>query len=204
MPVKSSGGHRERQADATKSQIARAARALFAEHGYAATTIAAISVAADIPVQTVYSSLGSKAKILERITQSWMDEAQTVSLAHASIKETDVRQQLRLLAELNRRQLEVGFDVITIYQEAARADPQMADTLRHVLAAREREIRRLLKTTARHHRSGLTLDRALDITLALTLAEVYRTLVIERGWSARRYEGWLGESLVAQLLKESG
>ncbi len=202
MSVKSTGGHRERQADATKSQIARAARALFAEHGYAGTTIAAISAAADIPVQTVYSSLGSKAKILERITQSWMEEAQTVSLAQASLQETDARQQLRLLAELNRRQLEVGSDVVAIYQEAARADPRMASTLQHVLAAREREIRKLLRTTAPHHRSGLTLDGALDITLALTLVEVYRTLVIERGWSARRYEGWLGDSLIAQLLHE--
>ena len=200
MSVKSTGGHRERQAEATKSQIASAARALFAEHGYAATTIAAISAAADIPVQTVYSSLGSKAKILERITQSWMEEAQTVSLAQASLQETDPRQQLLLLAELNRRQLEVGSDVVAIYQEAARADPGMARTLQRVLAAREREIRKLLRTTARHHRPGLTLDRALDITLALTLVEVYRTLVIGRGWSARRYEAWLGDSLIAQLL----
>ena len=203
MSVKS-GGHRERQADATKDQIARAARALFAEHGYVGTTIAAISAAADIPVQTVYSSLGSKAKILGRITQSWMDEAQTVSLAEASLQETDVRRQLRLLAELNRRQLEVGSDVIAIYQEAARADPQMAGTLSHVLAAREREIRKLLRTTAPHHKAGLTLDGALDITLALTLVEVYRSLVVERGWSARRYETWLGDSLIAQLLDDLG
>ena len=203
MPVKRVGGHRERQADATKSQIARAARALFAEHGYAGTTITAISAAADIPVQTVYSSLGSKAKILERITQSWMEEAQTVSLAQASLQETDVRRQLRLLAELNRRQYEVGSDVVAIYQDAARADPQMADTLRQVLAAREREIRKFLRTTARHHKPGLTLEGALDITLALTLVEVYRTLVVERGWSARRYEGWLGGSLIAQLLDDS-
>ncbi len=133
----------ERQAEATKDQIARAARALFAEHGYAATTIAAISNAADIPVQTVYSALGSKAKILQRITDSWMVESQTVSLAKASLRETDTRQQLQLLASINRRQLELGSDVIAIYQEAARADAQMAETLHHVLAAREREIRRL-------------------------------------------------------------
>ena len=200
MAVNRSGGHRQRQAESTRDQIARTARALFAEHGYTATTIAAISAAADIPEQTVYSSLGSKAKILERITQAWMDEARTVSLAEASLRETDVRQQLRLLAELNRRQLDVGSDVIAIYQDAARADARMAETLHHVLAAREREIRRLLKTTAQHHKPGLTLDRALDITLALTLPDVYRTLVVERGWSSRRYEAWLADSLIAQLL----
>lgn len=200
MTVKDSGGHRQRQAESTRDQIARAARALFAEHGYAATTIAAISTAADIPVQTIYSSLGSKAKILERITRSWMVEAQTPTLADASLRAADERQQLRLLAELTRRQYEVGSDIITIYQEAARADPHMAETLHRVLASREREIRRLLTTTAAQHKPGLSLDHALDITLALTLPEVYRTLVQERGWSGRRYEAWLGDSLIAQLL----
>jgi AcrR family transcriptional regulator len=199
VPVKEAGGHRRRQAEATKDQIARAARALFAEHGYAATTIAAISNAADIPVQTVYSALGSKAKILQRITDSWMVESQTVSLAKASLRETDTRQQLQLLASINRRQLELGSDVIAIYQEAARADAQMAETLHHVLAAREREIRRLLNSITAHE-PDLDVDNALDITLALTLPEVYRTLVAERGWSPRRYETWLGNSLVTQLL----
>jgi hypothetical protein len=45
------------------------------------------------------------------------------------------------------------------------------------------------------------LEAALDITLALTLAEVYRTLVVDRGWSGRRYETWLGDSLIGQLLE---
>jgi AcrR family transcriptional regulator len=200
VTVKDTGSHRQRQAESTRDQIARAARALFADQGYAATTIAAISAAADIPVQTIYSSLGSKAKILERITQSWMEEAQTPSLAEASLLAADERQQLRLLAELTRRQYEVGSDIIAIYQEAARADAGMAATLHHVLAAREREIRRLLTTTAARHKPGLTLDAALDITLVLSLPEVYRTLVQERGWSRRRYETWLGDSLIAQLL----
>jgi AcrR family transcriptional regulator len=197
------GGHRQRQAEATKDQIARAARALFAEHGYAATTIAAIATAADIPVQTVYSALGSKARILERITGQWMAESQTVPLAEAYLREPDPREQLRLLAALNRRQLDLGSDVIAIYQEAARAEASMAQTLHQVLAAREREIRKLVKAVMAQRGAGPNLDEALDITLALTLPEVYRTLVGERGWSPSRYETWLAESLAAQLLPGS-
>lgn len=111
------------------------------------------------------------------------------------------RPALATAVTLARRQYEVGSDIIAIYQEAARADPRMADTLHRVLVAREREIRRLLTTTAAQHKPGLTLDHAMDITLALTSPEVYRTLVQERGWSAWRYEAWLGESLIAQLLE---
>ena len=200
MAVKQKDGHRQRQAEATKQQIARAARSLFADRGYASTTISAISEEADIPVQTIYSAFGSKANILARITDAWMIDARTVSIARASLREPDPAKRLVMLAELNRRQLEVGYDVVGIYQEAARTDAEMAETLRNVLAAREREIRTLVKAIRARLKPGLTVEEALDITLALTLPEVFRTLVVERGWNAKRYENWLAASLVDQLL----
>ena len=210
MPVKRSvvntpgaeghgGGHRQRQAEETRLQIAQAARSLFAERGYAATTIAAIADEADIPAPTIYSAFGSKAKILEKITRIWMTDAQTVSIAEASLAEPDPTEQLRMFAELNRRQLEVGWDVIAIYQEAARSDPQMAAVLRSVLASREGEIRKLVRAMKPHLKPGLSVDAALDACLALSVPEIYRTLV-ERDWTPGRYQTWLGDLLVDQLL----
>lgn len=200
MAVKRPSGHRQRQAEATKREVARVARALFAEHGFVATTISAISAEADIPVQTIYSAFGSKAKILDKITELWMTEAETTSRAAAYLEEPDPTRQLRLLAELNRRQMQAGSDVVAIYQEAAASDPQMAETLRNVLAAREREIRRLVDALAPRLQPGLTVDSALDLTLALTLPEVFHLLVVERGWGPSRYETWLADTLVGQLL----
>ena len=201
MVVKDSGGYRQRQAEATKREVARVARALFAERGYVATTISAISAEADIPAQTIYSAFGSKAKILDKITELWMTESRTTSLAAAYLQEPDPARQLRMLAELNRRQMEVGYDVVAIYREAAASDPQMAETMRNVLAAREREIRKLIKAVRPQLRPGLTVDAALDLTLALTLPEVFGLLVHERGWDPPRYERWLGDTLVGQLLR---
>ena len=97
---------------------------------------------------------------------------------------------------------EAGFDVVAIYQGAAASDPAMADTMRNVLGAREREIRKLIDALAPQLRPELTVATALDLTLALTLPEVYHLLVVERGWSPRRYEAWLGDSLVLQLLRD--
>jgi AcrR family transcriptional regulator len=201
VAVKGATGHRQRQAEATKREVARVARALFAEHGYVATTISSISEEAGIPVQTIYSAFGSKAKILDKVTELWMSEAQTTSRAAAYLEEPDPAQQLRMLAELNRRQMQAGSDVVAIYQEAAASDPQMAETLRNVLAAREREIRKLIDALVPRLRPGLSVDSALDLTLALTLPEVYQLLVVERGWSHPRYETWLADTLVAQLLR---
>jgi hypothetical protein len=107
-----------------------------------------------------------------------------------------------MLAELNRRQMQAGSDVVAIYQEAAASDPQMAETLRNVLAVREREIRKLIDGLAPRLRSDLTVDSALDITLALTLTDLFHLLVVERGWSHLRYETWLASALVSQLLRD--
>ena len=202
MAVKKRTGHRQRQAEATKREVARVARALFAERGYVATTISTISAEADIPVQTIYSAFGSKAKILDKITELWMSETKTTSRAAAYLQEADPAQQLAMLAELNRSQMQAGSDVVAIYQEAAASDPQMAETMRNVLAAREREIRKLIDALAPRLRSDLTVDSALDLTLALTLPELFHLLVVERGWSHVRYETWLADTLVSQLLRD--
>ncbi len=201
MAARRSAGHRQRQAEATKREVARVARALFAERGYVATTISTIAAEADIPVQTIYSAFGSKAKILEKITELWMSETETASRAAAYLREPDPAGQLLMLAELIRRQMQVGFDVVVIYKEAGASDPQMAETLRNAMAAREREIRKLIDDLAPSLRQDLTVDSALDLTLALTLPEIFHLLVVERGWSHRRYESWLGSALVSQLLR---
>lgn len=202
MANQQSTGHRQRQAEATKREVARVARALFAERGYVATTISTISAESDIPVQTIYSAFGSKAKILDKITEIWMSEAETTTRAAAYLDEPDPARQLRMLAELNRRQMHAGYDVVSIYQEAAASDEQMAETLRYVLAAREREIRKLIDVLAPRLRPDLTVDSALDLTLALTLPEIYHLLVVERGWDHLDYETWLGDTLVSQLLRD--
>ncbi len=78
----------------------------------------------------------------------------------------------------------------------------MAETLRNILAAREREIRKLIDALAQRLRAGLTVDSALDLVLALTLPELFHLLVVERGWSHLRYQTWLADALVSQLLRD--
>jgi AcrR family transcriptional regulator len=51
---------REEQARRTRLAILDAARLLFTEQGYAATTIAQIAAAARVAVDTVYASVGTK------------------------------------------------------------------------------------------------------------------------------------------------
>ena len=84
--VNRSDGYREEQAEATKDRVAAAARGLFAERGFAGTTITAISEAAGVPAQTIYSAFGTKARILARVSEVWMRETRTRALADAYLE----------------------------------------------------------------------------------------------------------------------
>jgi AcrR family transcriptional regulator len=201
--VKGSGGYREQQAEATKDRVAAAARGLFAERGFAGTTITAISNAAGVPAQTIYSAFGNKARILARVTEVWMRETKTRALAEEYFQEPDPSRRLRLFAALNRHQLEAGADILNIYREAARTDPSMAAALDAMMKARQREIAKLVASVEPDLRAGLSVTDALAITLALCVDATYATLR-DAGWDGTRYEQWLGEALVCQLLRETG
>ena len=58
---------RERRAQLTHDEILRAARRLFAEHGYARTSVRDIAKAAGVSAQTVYDSVGSKQQLVAQL-----------------------------------------------------------------------------------------------------------------------------------------
>ena len=51
-------------------------------------------------------------------------------------------------------------------------------------------------------RPGLSFDNVRDILWSLTSREMYRMMVIERGWSPEAYEQWLAEALTQLLARE--
>ena len=117
-------GHRARQAQATREHIAAAARQLFADRGYVATTISAIAEAAAVPAPTIYSALGSKAGILEEIRRLWIAESGAAQSHRQALDEPDLATRVRLAAGWHRRQMELGYAPSSaIYREVARTDP---------------------------------------------------------------------------------
>lgn len=109
---------------------------------------------------------------------------------------------MRLFAALNRQQLDAGADILEIYRDAARTDASMATAFTAMSKAREREIAKLIASVEPQLRPELNVADALAITLALCVDGVYITLR-DAGWDGARYEHWLGESLVSQLLRDS-
>jgi AcrR family transcriptional regulator len=194
--------HRQRQAQATRETVAAAARKLFAKQGYVATTIEAISEAAGIPVPTIYSAFRNKPAILEEARRLWIAESDVENLHRQALAAPEAQSRLRLAAHWTRRQFDLGYDVISVYQEAARADPRVAVVWRRVMLRREAAVSELLESLKGRLRSGLRPGQALDLYVSWTLPEVYRTLVLERGWPCSRYESWLSELLIRECLGE--
>jgi hypothetical protein len=50
-------------------------------------------------------------------------------------------------------------------------------------------------------RRGVTFEEARHIMWMYTSRDVYRMLVHERGWTPDRYQAWLSETLVRELVE---
>lgn len=192
--------HRARQAQATRQAVMTAARTLFAERGYTATTIEAISRSAGIPVQTIYSAFGTKRTILEEIRVAWIRDADVAESFGEAMTMPRLGDRLRLAAHWTRRQFEFGHDVIAAYQEAARVDPEAARVWKAALQGRAVGLSKMIRSARGDLRPGLPPKRAVDTFVAMTLPEAYRTLVLERGWTPDQFEDWLARTLVRELV----
>jgi AcrR family transcriptional regulator len=202
LAVKRAASYRELQALATRERIATAARVLFGERGYVGTTIEAIAKAAGVAVPTVYSALGSKKGVLEEIRRLWIQDSQVQPLFAEALAEPDLDRRLELAARWQRQQLERGYDVIRIYQEAARIDADIRALWSALLRGRAREKGRFIEALADGLQPGLTVKNATDVYVALERPEIYEELVLERGWTPEQYENWLARSFKQQLLAE--
>ena len=209
--VKPQRDRRARQAAATRARIAEAASRLFAERGYAATTIDAVATEADVAVETVYARFKNKRNLLDAyLDMAIVGDAEPVPLldrpeVQAVAATSDQREQIRLLARIMRGVLERNAPVHTVLRTAVAVDPEL-----DALAAEDDERR---KATHRAFvemlvsrgplRDGLRMGDAIDTMSAVANPETYAYLTGRRGWSPARVERWLAENLALQLLPPS-
>ena len=195
-----------------RAAVVDAARTLFLQRGYGATTIEAISARSDVPPATVYRLFSSKRGILKALLDvSIVGDDEAVPLAD--------RQHVRsLFADPDPKELLAGFAGITaqvnarsapIYRilvSAASSDPDAAVLLDELTSQRHEGQGRIARSLARAGalRPKLRERDAADVIHALMSPEVYGLLVIDRGWPSERYERWLTGILVDQLLSPTG
>jgi len=195
-----------------RAAVVEAARALFLERGYGATTIEAISDLADVPAATVYRLFSSKRGILKALLDvSVVGDDEAVPFADRPPVRT-------LLAEPDPRAQLAGFVAITvqvnsrvaplyrILASAAGSDPDAAALLDELTRQRQEGQRLIARSLARAGalRPELRERDAADVIHALMSPEVYRLLVLDRSWKPERYERWLTAIVTDQLLPAGG
>jgi len=192
----------------TRAAVIDAARDLFIERGYVATTIEAISEHSDTPQATVYRLFSSKLGILKAALDVSIggDDAPVAMADRPQVRElladTDPRNQLAGFAALLREVMARTGPVHRILAEAARSEADAASLLAEIARQRQEGQRRVARSLARAHalKPGLRERDAADIIHALASPEIYGLLVSDRGWSGDRYEQWLQAILTDQLL----
>ncbi|WP_307040539.1 TetR/AcrR family transcriptional regulator [Agromyces ramosus] len=192
--------HRQRQAEETKDRVVAAARTLMARNGWAGTTVDAIAAEAGVAPQTIYAAFGNKRALLEGMRGAMLRDSQIPELMARAAAEPEASRRLEFWAKLIRQQMETSFDVISIHRQAAASDPRVAGDYRKVLDGRAELFAAFVHELHGDLAPGVSESAATDLLWCFSNEEIYRELVEERGWSADRYERWLGATLVAQLI----
>jgi len=203
-------GSQDRQARTrlARAAVTEAARALFLDRGYAATTIEAITDLSGVPAATVYRLFSAKLGILKALLDvSIAGDDEGVPLparAHvrALLADPDPRKQLSGFARVTCGIMSRTEPVHRILVSAAASDPDAAALLQAQTQQRQQGQGQIARALARAGalRPGLRERDAADIIHALMSPEVYRLLTGDRGWSTEKYEQWLGRTLIGQLL----
>jgi AcrR family transcriptional regulator len=191
---------RQRQAAATRLRVTRAARRVFTARGYSSATIAEVAKAAGVAVPTVYKLYRSKRGLLAAVIEGWRSEF--VPEGFEAVP-ADPPAALAFWAETIRRQWQNGLDIATLLAAAAASEPEVRDELNARLKARDAWVHRVAEIIEGNLAPGLTSAHGAAVLSALALPELYRELVIVRGWTPDAYQAWLERTLTSQLLAPS-
>jgi len=196
------------QARRTRRRIVDAAAELFAEHGYAGTTIDAVATAAGVSRKTVFDSVGGKAQLMKLAYDfAIVGDDEPVPLAdrpemRAMLAEPDYGKRLAMYASLV-----VGIDrrlssAWRAFEGAATSDPEVAKFYVAMVQQRRQAMREAAQmfADAGALRPDLDVEVAADLRWFYNEPSLYDKLVRQRGWSVDRFQAWLAEALQVQLL----
>lgn len=199
---------RQEQAAATRAQILDAAKRLFDERGYSATTMAAIASEAGVALKTVYLAFESKSGVLRALWNRLLrgdDEDVPVAARQWYLEvlaEPDPERQLRLNARNARAVKERVGALLEIIRSASSVDPDIGALWERIQSDFYDNQRAIVDTLAERGalRPGLGADEAADLLWTLNHPAIWGLLVGRRGWTPERFEAWLADAFCSQLL----
>jgi AcrR family transcriptional regulator len=196
---------RQRQAEETRRRILVAARSLFESHGYALTTMDAIAELAEVSPKTITAVFGSKRALLAEVINPEDFSPRARQLIEELRVTEDPLRRLSLVVQITRQAYGPLASSLELLRTAGAVAPELADVTRQIEARRRQNQARLIASLCEQEerRSGLSLEEATDVLWTMTSYDLYRMLVVEQHWEPERYETWLAQLLIEQLLAPS-
>ena len=199
---------RVEQAAVTRHAVLAAARELFAENGYTATTVAEIAERARVSVDTVYATVGRKPALLRELVETAISGTDQAVPA----EERDYVARMRT-AGTAREALTIYAHAITAIQQrmapvfralrdAATSDRDCASLWTEIAERRATNMRAMaagMRATG-ELRDDLSNDQVADIIWSMNSAEYWDLLVRERSWTPEQFAQWLTDAWTRLLL----
>jgi AcrR family transcriptional regulator len=199
---------RAEQAAQTRLRILESAGLLFAERGYAATTIDTIAAGAGVAVDTVYATFGTKKGIISavidlRVTGS--GEGSDVLAGEGPRALQTITDQRAIIAAFSAdiaARIERVRPIDDVMRSAAEVDPDIAELRARMQDNRFSKLTALVVLVGANGplRDDMDADEAATMVWTLTSPDVNRLLRDVRGWSSQRYVEWLSTTLLRLLL----
>jgi TetR/AcrR family transcriptional regulator of autoinduction and epiphytic fitness len=189
---------RAQQAKLTRERILQAAREIFRQRGYGATTLGDIARVAGVAEPTVRAVFKTKTNLVEHLLrlavrgsddELQLQQQKAFRQVLASANSDTLFDRLAELAETVHAR---SWDVHVIVRGAASSDPAIAELYEqrvHARHANQAAIAERLKELGAL-RDDLDVATAADLLWMYTSTENYRMLVIERKWSTEQYRAW--------------
>ena len=197
---------RQEQALATRRSILDAARKLFLDGGYAATTIQAIADAAGVAVQTVYAVFGNKRELLKQLVDvAVAGDDEPVALddrfeLQSIGEEPDQRRRVVFHARLMRQIMERAGALGAVARQATVVDPEFAELWDGQMRLRRVGMGNATRSIAGRDGLRVDVDTAADMLWSISGPEAYEMFIRDLGWSFDRYEDWLRDLIERMLL----
>lgn len=200
---------RQLHAEETRRAIVAAAGRLFRTHGYG-TPMAAIAAETGVAVETVYRVFGTKTALFRAVIDALL--AGGAARAEVPVEQRPAIRAIHDEPEPRRRVARYAATqpgvhrragpLLRALRDAKASDPELSRLWDELEAWRRTGQGRFVAVLAEGGglRPDRSLDEATDILWTLCSLGVYDHLVIERGWSAERYEAWLAEVLGRELV----
>jgi len=199
---------RTEQARQTRARMLDAAQRVFADKGYASSTIEAIASEAGVAVDTVYAGFGSKRALLSALMDVRVGgDDEPIDLLDRSGPqgvrlEPNQKRQLDAFAKDITPVIERARPVDDIMRGAAAVDSEIAALRGRI---QEQRFQNMLKfvswvTANGRLRGGMSEEAAAAIVWSVTSPEMHRLLRVDRAWTVERYTEWLADTLTLTLL----